>query len=119
MPTWTPIPLDYEPWPKGSQVFVRAIDTFSAASLAKSTPASDTDRQQHFQELLKRIAWHLGSDTLPVFIDFNGDRRRMDKGCMGHAVASGFLMAPADASEGYVSAVALRHDNNMLKTPVP
>lgn len=108
MPAWTPVALDYEPWPKGSQIFVGSTDTFSASSLAKATPAGDTGRQQHFQELVERIAWHLGSDTVPVFIDFNGDRRRMDKGCIGHAVAGGFLMAPVDGNEGYVTTVVLR-----------
>ncbi len=117
MPTWTLIPLDYDRWTKGSQVFVQATDEFTASSLSKSTPASDTGRQQHFQELLTRIAWHLGSETIPVFIDFNGDRRRMDKGCVGHAVAGGFLLPPADSAQGYVSTVVLRQGAGERKAP--
>ncbi|PWG03522.1 hypothetical protein [Sphingosinicella humi] len=108
MPMWTPIPLDYEPWTKGTDVFVRSSTTFDASSLGKSTPARDTARQKHFEEVVRRIAWHLGSDTVPVFIDFNGDRRRMDKGCMGHAVAGGFLEPVSNGESGYITQVTLK-----------
>lgn len=106
MPSWTPVPLDYERWTGETDVFVKSEAPFDA-SLGKVTPAKDTDRQAFFQDHLKRISWHLGTDTIPVFVDFNGDRRRMDKGCVGHAVAAGFLLPPQNNTEGYVTYVTL------------
>lgn len=107
MPTWITIPLDYQRWTGGTDVFVKAEAPFDALSLGKITPAQDKSRQAFFQEHLKRISCHLGSNTIPVFIDFNGDRRRMDKGCIGHAVAAGFLEAPENGREGYLASVNL------------
>src|SRR5437868_4532948 len=85
MPIWTPLPLDYDKYQKGTETFVTSATVFDANSLGKITPAKDTERQEHFVRLLKNIAWHLGSPDVPVFLSFNGDKRRMDKGCIGHA----------------------------------
>lgn len=106
MPSWTPIPLDYEPWGHGTEVFVRSTTTFDA-SFGKVTPAGDTARQNHFVDLVHRIAWHLGTNTIPVFINFNGDRRRMDKGCIGHAIAAGYFEPPQVGADGLVTQVTL------------
>jgi hypothetical protein len=100
MPEWTIVPLDYEPVSGQSDVFVKATSPIDAASLGKTTPAPTTARQADFHEYLKRISWHLGSRSIPIFLDFNGDRRRMDKGCIGHAVAAGVLKAPINGREG-------------------
>jgi hypothetical protein len=54
----------------------------------------------YFHEYLKRISSHLGTRSLPVFLDFNGERRRMDKGCIGHAVAAGMLKPAINGSDG-------------------
>lgn len=108
MPKWTEVPLTYEPWTKGTDVFVSATTVFDAASLGKATAARDTARQKHFEETVRRVAWHLGSDDVPVFVAFNGERRRMDKGCVGHAVAAGVLERPENGADGYVTHVQLR-----------
>jgi hypothetical protein len=107
MPSWTPVPLDYESVPGSNDVFVRETSTFDARSLAKETPTRDRSRQGQFERLLEDIAWHLGSARVPVFISFNGDQRRMDKGCIGHAVAAKVLEQPVDGPEGYVTEVIL------------
>lgn len=113
MPEWTLIPLDYEPLYRdprenGTEVFVRSASGFSATSFGKISRAADQRRQKFFEEKLRTIAWHLGSDSIPVFIDFNGDKRRMDKGCVGHALAPPALLAlPVDGSDGYVTHVTI------------
>lgn len=107
MPEWTLVPLDYERWSGGtSDVFAGSTTPFTA-DLLKTTPASSRARQAHFEETVRRLAWHLGSSTIPVFVDFNGNRRRMDKGCVGHAVASGFLKRPVNGPADYVTHVEL------------
>jgi hypothetical protein len=107
MPVWTPLPLEYDKYAKGTETFVASTTVIDANSLGKSTAAGDTERQEHFVRLLKSIAWHLGSDNVPVFLSFNGDERRMDKGCIGHAVAAGVLDAPKNGPEGYMVSVTL------------
>ncbi|OKO70656.1 hypothetical protein [Bradyrhizobium sp. NAS96.2] len=107
MPDWTPIPLDYERYGKGSETFVALETVFDANSLGKATPAADAERQDHFLRQLKNISWHLGTEHVPVFLSFNGDKRRMDKGCVGHAVAAGAIKAPTNGSDGYVVSVTL------------
>ncbi|MBZ9864222.1 hypothetical protein LB515_02425 [Mesorhizobium sp. CA15] len=113
MPEWTFISLDYEllysdPDRAGTEVFVKSASTFRANSFGKISRASDQRRQRFFEEKLQTIAWHLGSDTIPVFIDFNGDRRRMDKGCIGHALAPpAFLAPPTDGPNGFVTHVTI------------
>lgn len=67
MPEWTAVPLDYEPVSGQSDVFVKAASPIDADSLGKTTPAPSTARQAYFHEYLKRISWHLGSRTIPVF----------------------------------------------------
>ncbi len=107
MTNWVWVPLDYEPLPGSSDVFVKATSTFDANDLAKKSLARDRARQTHFETQLKHVAWHLGTKSVPVFLDFNGVQLRMDKGCVGHAVAAGFLRAPVNGPEGYVTHVEL------------
>lgn len=45
--------------------------------------------------------------TLPVFVNFDGYRRRMDRGCVGHSVAAGLIEPPADGVGGIVERVTL------------
>lgn len=106
MPTWHDLPLNYEPWEGQSDTFSRSSSGFSAATLAKGRLAM-TGRQAHFEAQAEAIAWHMGTNTIPVFIAFSGERRRMDKGCVGHAVESGFLAPPADGATGILEHVTL------------
>ncbi len=107
MPDWTPVPLDYEGYGKGTETFVASESVLDANSLGKTTAATDAPRQQHFLRQLGNIAWHLGTREVPVFLNFNGDKRRMDKGCIGHAVAAGAIEAPKNGPDGHVVSVTL------------
>ncbi|TKT70878.1 hypothetical protein YH63_005330 [Afipia massiliensis] len=107
MISWTEVPLDYEPLTGSNDVFVVATSVFQASSLGKNTPARNRERQAHFERQLKNIAWHLGSRNVPVFLSFNGERRRMDKGCIGLAVTAGILEHPVDGPEDFVTHVTL------------
>jgi hypothetical protein len=100
MPEWAAVPLDYEPVTGQSDVFVKAASPIDADSLGKTTPAPTTARQAYFHHYLEQISWHLGTRSIPVFLDFNGDRRRMDKGCIGHAIAAGVLKRPVNGTYG-------------------
>lgn len=100
MPEWTAVPLDYEPVNGQSDAFVKSASPIDAETLGKTTSAPATARQARFHDYLKRISWHLGSRSLPIFIEFNGERRRMDKGCIGHAVAAGVLKPPVNGADG-------------------
>ncbi|TGV61070.1 hypothetical protein EN784_01335 [bacterium M00.F.Ca.ET.141.01.1.1] len=108
VPQWTFLPLDYEPWINGEDLFVRSADTFAAEFLERAKRAPDPQRRQFFEDMLLSISWHLGSDAIPVFIDFNGDRRRMDPGCIDDALAEPrFLSTPQNGPDGYVTHVSI------------
>lgn len=109
MPTWTDVGIEYEPYGRGTETFVSSREGFPAAGLRKSSPA-DSARQDHFMRSLGRIAERLGTNTLPVFVRFGGERRRMDRGCVGHAVAAGLIEQPVDGAGGIVEWVTLRAD---------
>ncbi|UGA44070.1 hypothetical protein HU230_0038615 [Bradyrhizobium quebecense] len=107
MPDWTAVPLDYEEYGRGSETFVASDATFDARSIKKNTSPANPERQEHFLKQLRNIAWHLGTDEIPVFLNFNGKQLRMDKGCLGHAVAAGAIEAPNDGPRGHVVTVTL------------
>jgi hypothetical protein len=107
MVTWTFVPFDYPKREMGSEVFVISVTPINANELGKTTPAKDRERQKYFVRLLKSVAWHLGTEHVPVFLDFNGEKRRMDKGCIGQAVAAGVLEAPKNGPKGYIDNVTL------------
>ena len=93
------------------QIYPSSItgDGFAAGDLSKSALAADSPRQAHFEAELLRIAEDVGSSDLPVFVQFrSGERRRMDKGCVGHAVARGFVEPPVNGRGGLVTTVTLR-----------
>lgn len=108
MPIWTDVAFDYRPFGGRSEPFAKSRQGFSAATLGKDAMANDSRRQDHFEAELLRLRAVTGSEILPVFVSFNGERRRMDKGCVGHAVARGFLERPSDGPDGTVASVALK-----------
>lgn len=110
MPTWVDVGIVYEPYGRGTETFVSSREGFPASGLRKASPASDSARQAHFMRTLGRIAEQLGSPTLPVFVRFGGERRRMDRGCVGHAVAAGLIEPPVDGAGGIVEWITLRRD---------
>ncbi len=107
MPNWTPLDLDYRAYCAGSEPFARSREGFPAAGLAKRAAAPNSRRQSYFEAELLRISDAVGSDAIPVFLSFRGERRRMDRGCVGHAVARGILEPPVDGPGGVVDAVVL------------
>jgi hypothetical protein len=120
MPDWTPTPLDYEKYGKGTETFVTSETVFEASSLGKTGAATDTKRQDHFLYQLRKIAWHLCTDIVPVFLSFNGEKRRMDKGCVGHAVAAGAIEPLSNGPDGYVVSVTLlNHQHSSANPAVP
>lgn len=106
VPTWVPIPLDYERWKGGgSDVFSQSKEAI-VAPLPNVRPTL-TARQSHFEDMLRNIAWITGSDTIPVFLDFNGTRVRFDKGCLSMALGNGVIVTPQNSAAGYIEHVQL------------
>ena len=107
-PVWVEVDIAYEPYGEGTETFVLSSAPFSADSLRKDSPA-DSARQAHFIRQLERISAALGTLDVPVFVSWAGERRRMDKGCVGHAVALGEVDALTDdGAAGWVKSVQLR-----------
>lgn len=106
MVEWTPVPLAFEPWREGTS------DVFSLPGQPIRAPlpsraAVRSPRQHHFEERVRAIAWLLGTNRVPVYLDFQGERRQLDRGCIGHAVANGVLLPPEADQDGIVSFVEL------------
>jgi hypothetical protein len=117
MPDWKLVPLDYEKYGEGTETFVASDTVFEASSLGKTGAATDAKRQKHFLNQLRNVAWHLGIDKVPMFLSFNGEKRRMDKGCVGHAVAAGAIEPPVNGPDGYVISVTLIHRKDRIADP--
>ena len=112
MPIYHPIDIEYDANPHGgSDVFARAKTTFSAGSLRKTTTAANKVRQDYFEQQLFRLSGYLNSSVIPVFLDW-GSQRRMDKGCIGHSIARGFLEPVSDGDNGYVEYVRISRSNS-------
>lgn len=94
----------------GRSIFAFSGGTFTANSLGKNTPAKNKARQQHFQEQLILIARSLRTVRIPVFLIIHGRECRLDKGCIGHSVASDFLMQPVNGSGHFVDEVIIADD---------
>lgn len=105
---WVDVDLEHRPYEGPSDVFAKSRRAFSAESLGKQSPAVNQHRQQYFHAELRRLAAALGSTDLPVFVRLRGERLRMDKGCVGHAVAAGVLEPPTNNAQGFVEYVRLR-----------
>jgi len=106
MPTYTRVGIDYAPM-DATKLFVKDSSTFSASSLGKLTDPKSS-RLHHFKRELLRLSAAIGSPRIPVFIQWpNAGRLRMDKGCVGQALASGFLLDLTNGDGGYVSHVEI------------
>ena len=66
-----------------------------------------TPRQVFFEEKLREIAWILGGSKIPVHLDFEGEQRQLDKGCIGHAIANGVLREPGQSAGTEIEFVEL------------
>lgn len=106
MPSYQYVGANYEPvgvyrvWSKGSKTY--------AANERSKTSNPNSDRQAQFEQELTILAQQLGTRRLPVYVSWqNAFGKRMDWGCIGHAVASGFLQPLEDCEQGYVSHVVI------------
>lgn len=109
MPSYYSIQLDYQPWSGEQPVFRRGRETFRATEYRQRRPADQSERQQHFEEQLGRIAQATGCTSIPVYVRWaDGSEMRLDRGCIGHAVRRGLLEPVTDGPDGYVTHVHLR-----------
>ena len=75
------------------------------ASEYKKGECEFTLRMENFYRNLLAMYRATGAKVLPIyFVTADGRRTRMDRGCIGHAVAEGFLAPLKDDEDG-----ALRH----------
>ena len=109
MPVFTRVNIDYEPYGGESDVFAKGNSSLRdlRPPFKKSTVPKDLTRQQHFERLLELLSLETGR-RVPTFVEWNGSvRNRMDKGCIGHAVAAGFLLPPENSADGYVTHIEI------------
>ncbi len=80
------------------------LPTFEQKDTSSATP-----RQRAFESVLTKIAQALGSNRIPFrFRMPNGDERKLDEGCVGHAIANQFLTKPSNlANIEYVELAAV------------
>ena len=105
-PVYTRVAIDYAPM-DATKLFVKDVSTFSASSLQKLTDPKSS-RLHHFKRELVRLSDAVGSRRVPVFVQWpNAGRLRMDKGCVGQALAAGFILDLTNGDGGYVSHVEL------------
>lgn len=84
-----------------------------SASEYKYHPAKFTERQENFYQNLLRLYQLTNSKHLPVYItDDNGNKWRLDRGCVAMAAHEGFLEKLKDDSQGILSTVTLRWVKN-------
>jgi hypothetical protein len=107
MPAYTSVPLAYDPYSGPSDVFAKSSKGFPL-QFGKNSAASEP-RQLHFNEQIGRLVEAVGPEMIPVFIEWQtGERNRMDRGCVGHAIACGLLDVAALGADGSVSHVRAR-----------
>ena len=101
------VDLPFLKYADGNDVFVKSRSGFTD-DFGKSTPASDQLRQQYFHACLEKLRTHFGSDKIPVFLEWNtGECVRMDKGCVGHAIAANKIVGVEVSDRGIVTSVRL------------
>ena len=112
MPAYLRIPYDPN---EGQWILLRASSkTFSAREVRRSAVVNSSARQVSFEALLRQLSNYVGDNTVPVFISTpTKGEVRLDRGCIGHAVANGVLEATEDSSSGYVEFVTLRRSRSV------
>jgi hypothetical protein len=114
MPFYHQLNVSLESGNFASPVFSRSDspDPFSERNLGKNSSASDRERQAHFELQLRVIRNAAGRRRIPVWLEaeIDGEHRkfRMDRGCIGHSRASGFLVDAIDDENGCIEFVTLR-----------
>lgn len=106
MPFHTRLPFDLD---ENNWVLLRAATQgFEAASVRRTRYPTATQRQSHFERMLRQISGHLQSDQVPVFIHTpTRGPVRLDAGCVGHAVANRVIEPLEDSPTGIVEWLTL------------
>ena len=103
------VEIPFHHYSDGNPVFVKSRDGIRA-DFGKNTPAKDRERQAYFNSWLDRLAEHLNVRRIPIFIEWSsGELMRMDKGCIGHALAAGKISEVVVGSDGFVSHIILEN----------
>ncbi|MBX9663319.1 hypothetical protein [Novosphingobium sp.] len=98
-PRYFDIPIRFEPWEGSPQpVFREKTKTpFSAEEVRQEGVADGSERQAHFERQLKQISEVMPDGRIPVFSRWqDGVKRRVDLGCVGHALARNVILPPED-----------------------
>jgi hypothetical protein len=104
MPTYQSVPFDLD---EGVWTFLRQSKIgFSASSIDRASVPTSEPRQLKFQLELELLKAHFGGDKIPVFLNFPSKKAvRLDKGCVGHAIANGVLRHPENGPNRIVEEV--------------
>jgi hypothetical protein len=106
---YTDLQVPYEPWLGQQPVFRRSRQRYRAEDFRQTKLADNSDRQLHFEQQLRRIADSLNSDCVPFYVRWSGgEETRLDRGCVGHSQARGFIRGLIPDEGGYVSYVQVR-----------
>ena len=112
MPRYFPVPLDFEPWTGSNQPVFRekTATTFDVDQIKQNATAEGSERQAFFEGQLARMNSTTVDGRIPVFTKWNdGVKRRMDLGCIGHALARGIIEKPVnDRVLKYVTHIRLK-----------
>lgn len=101
------IVVQLETWDGTPVIGVKTTERRSAKDF-KDKPAIMHPRQAVFYRNLIKIAEVLGSREIPVeFALGNGERARMDHGCVKMAELAGFIEPLQDGASGYVETIRL------------
>tara|TARA_B100000614_G_scaffold184885_1_gene165451 strand:+ start:138 stop:362 length:225 start_codon:yes stop_codon:yes gene_type:complete len=71
---------------------------------------SADQRDRYFQNQLTIISKFLNSQEIPVFIECRGEKFRLDKGYISHAIANAFLKKPINTPNGFIEKVVINDD---------
>jgi len=106
MPVYFKIDCNIQDFANGETVFRKTKSTFRADEIGKNS-SSDSERQRVFIDILHRISTIIGSREVPVFMEINGQKIRLDKGSIGHAQTGGIIRPLQNGPNGYVETITL------------
>lgn len=112
MPEHTHVDSEYHAYVGRSDVFSHSDPSLKdlRPPFLKITQPKDPCRQAHFECVLLNLAEQFGSQV-PTFLNWNGSLlNRMDKGCIGHAIAGAnpLIVAFQQNDRGTVTHINLR-----------
>lgn len=113
MAEYVDVPLEYLPWSGSQPVFRIGREIFRPDEFRQTKEAKNSDRQDHFEEQIGRIASALSTSFVPFYVRWiDGKEMRLDRGCVGHSIKRGFLGLPIVSAEDYVNYVVVSETNS-------